>query len=196
MRALHPLPAQRRIACIGAAAALLAAALLWRRPLEASMASHMLLQMPAIFVAGLLAARAGGSAPGWLCGYDRYGLPGLLALSFVLGYWMIPKAIDQVLVAPTAEALKFASLFGAGLLAAGSFDRANPVIQLFFVGNAAWMTAIVGLLYQDNPARLCNFYLLDDQVRAGQGLVLLSVVLPALWLWRVLRNPADRRLLA
>ena len=58
------------------------------------------------------------------------------------------------------------------------------------------MTAIVGLLYQDNPARLCNFYLLDDQLRAGQGLVLLSVLLPALWLWRVLRGPAGRRLLA
>jgi len=188
-------PAWRRGACAVAALALLGAALFWRRPLEASMAAHMLLQMPAIFVAGLLAARAGGN-PAWLRDYDRHGLPGLLALSFVLGYWMIPKAIDQVLVAPSAEAWKFVTLFGAGWLAAGSFGRANRVIQLFFVGNAAWMTAIVGLLYQDNPARLCNFYLLDDQLRAGQGLVLLSVLLPALWGWRVLRGPAGRRLLA
>jgi hypothetical protein len=55
------------------------------------------------------------------------------------------------------------------------------------------MTAIVGLLYQDTPARLCNAYLLDDQLRAGQGLVLLSVALPALWLWHQLRDYQGRR---
>ena len=34
--------------------------------------------------------------------------------------------------------------------------------------------------------RLCNFYLVDDQVLAGQGLVWLSALIPALWLgWQL-----------
>ena len=192
---------------LAASGALLAGALAGRHALEASMAAHMLLQIPAIFVAGVLAARAVAAwrqgRQGWLPWidavlprlrrYDEHGVPGLLALSFLLAYWMIPKALEQALAAPAAEALKFVSLFGGGLLLAGCLARANRVIQLFFVGNAAWMTAIVGLLYQDTPARLCNAYLLDDQLRAGQGLVLLSVAVPALWLWHQLRDYQGRR---
>jgi hypothetical protein len=97
-------------------------------------------------------------------------------------------------VAPLAECGKFVSLFGGGLILRDCLSRANRMIQLFFVGNVAWMTAIVGLLYQDNSTRLCNFYLLDDQTLAGQGLVLLSVALPVLWLWQQAQDHAGRRL--
>ena len=44
------------------------------------------------------------------------------------------------------------------------------------------MMAIVGLLYYDNPVRLCNFYLQSDQEIAGIGLVIMACVLPLLWL--------------
>ena len=121
-------------------------------------------------------------------------MPGLLLISFLLAYWMIPKVIDHVLVSPAADAAKFASLFAGGLVLADCLVRANRVIQLFFLGNVAWMMAIAGLLYQDNSARLCNFYLLDDQVLAGQGLVVLSVALPVWWVWRQLRRDAGRQL--
>jgi hypothetical protein len=40
----------------------------------------------------------------------------------------------------------------------------------------------VGLLYQDNPERLCNFYLLGDQEVAGRGLVIVAVLVPLAWL--------------
>src|SRR5690606_42002702 len=63
-----------------------------------------------------------------------------------------------------------------------SLRRANSVIILFFLGNFSWMTAIAGLLYQDNPQRLCNFYLLGDQEIAGRGLVAVAVLVPVAWL--------------
>lgn len=189
-----------RLGCALGSVILLLLALLLRQPLEASMATHMLLQMPAILMAGWLAARAmtnparrAETAPAarviaWLRRYDEQSVPGLLALVLLLTYWMIPKSLDHVLVSPLAESVKFVSLFIGGLILADCLARANMMIQLFFLGNIAWMMAVVGLLYQDGSTRLCNFYLVDDQLVAGQGLVTLSVVLPALWLWRTLRS--------
>ena len=44
------------------------------------------------------------------------------------------------------------------------------------------MMAVVGMMYQQDTSRLCNFYLLNDQQYAGIGLVVLSIALPVLWL--------------
>jgi Co/Zn/Cd efflux system component len=41
---------------------------------------------------------------------------------------------------------------------------------------------VVGTLYQDSPARLCNAYRLDDQQMLGTSLVAVSVAILAAWL--------------
>ncbi|TKR54220.1 hypothetical protein D7I39_16120 [Allopusillimonas ginsengisoli] len=96
---------------------------------------------------------------------------------------MIPKALDDVLLSGQADVFKFVSVLAAGWLVQDSALRANNVIQLFFLGNFCWMSAIVGMLYRENPQRLCNFYLLGDQEIAGLGLIVLAVFLPIAWLW-------------
>lgn len=193
-------------------AALLSALLLviaagFRFALERSMALHMLLQMPMLLGAGVACAcavshavpdtkntprRSIGLAVFRLWKMDEYGMVGLSFFLLLSAYWMIPKALDDVLVSPAAELLKFAAFFGAGLALPGTLARANRVIQLFFLGNFAWMMAIVGMLYQDTSVRLCNAYLLDDQVIAGQGLVLLSVAIPALWFVHAARTGNEK----
>lgn len=62
------------------------------------------------------------------------------------------------------------------------------VVKLFFLGGFCWMAAVVGLLYQNDTTRLCNFYLAGDQVVAGRGLVALSVLLPLACLLRYRRR--------
>ena len=62
-----------------------------------------------------------------------------------------------------------------------SWRRAGLLVQGFFLGNVLPMTAAVGQLYQDAPVRLCNAYLLDDQVRLGWMLVALAVAVALAW---------------
>ena len=175
-----------------ASAALLALAIIFRHTLTSTMALHMLVHIPMILLAGALAGHA--CLAGRQCGnvrrlagrfakYNGYGIPGLLFVTFMLGYWMIPRSLDHVLVSAAADSGKFLGLLIAGLLLFDSLRRADKVVRLFFVGNFSWMTAIAGLLYQENPARLCNFYLLGDQEVAGMGLVVIAVAVPTLWLW-------------
>ncbi len=172
------------------AAALLAAALLLRRPLEASMALHMVVQLPMIAVGGALAgiavARNAPKLAGAMARWDAHGMTGLVWLLLASAYWMVPRALEQSLTMPLAEAGKFASLFLLGFLLPGALSRAATVIQLFFLGNFCAMMAIAGMLYQDMPQRLCNAYSLDDQVVTGVGLVVASIGIAAAWcVWQL-----------
>lgn len=127
--------------------------------------------------------------------YNAYGIPGLLLVSLVGAGWMIPKALDDALVDWRVAAFKYLGLPICGWLLRASLRQANVVIKLFFLGNFCWMSAIVGMIYLDQPIRLCNAYLQDDQNWAGRGLIALAIVLPSSWLlaelkpiWRFLNR--------
>ncbi|WP_394780248.1 hypothetical protein [Undibacterium sp.] len=165
--------------------ALLALLLVTRQELERSMLLHMMAQLPLLFLCGALLAQAavlsGATFFNRLRIYDQNGVAGLFALLFISAYWMIPRALEECLTMPMAEFSKFVSLIALGAVLPGSLKRANWIIQVFFLGNFCSMTAIVGMLYQDMPQRLCNAYLLDDQSTTGMGLVTASLLVAACW---------------
>jgi len=176
--------------------ALTVVAITCRRPLESTMARHMLLQIPLLIAAGsciALGLRRTGIAAlaGRLRVWDENGVTGLFAFLLVSVYWMIPKALDSAALSLATDTGKFVSLLLAGLLLPASLARANIVIQLFFIGNFASMTAIAGMLYQDSPRRLCNLYLIDDQMIAGTGLVTLAIAVAVAWGIRQLTRPVQ-----
>lgn len=153
------------------------------RLLEAHMLSHMLVQITALWLAGaMMAWPVHGSHH-----FDRWnmaGVPGLLAVSLVLAFWMLPIALDHAVASAAWDAAKALSLLLAGAVGVVSWRRAPLVIQAFFVGNIVWMSIAIGMLYQDDGPRLCNAYLLDDQGNTGLALVLLSLAAAGLWMGR------------
>ncbi|MBW7924262.1 MAG: hypothetical protein H3C59_05910 [Burkholderiaceae bacterium] len=156
--------------------------------LEAGMATHMLVQFPLLLLAGALlhasrstsgdARFASGDEPAW----NRLGIAGLVFAACVLALGMIPRLLDLALVDARVEAAKIAALLAAGAALHASWRRAGLVVQGFFLGNVLPMTAVVGMLYQDAPQRLCNGYRLDEQVLVGTLLVALAVALALGWL--------------
>jgi hypothetical protein len=153
------------------------------RWLEAHMWTHMVLQMPALLLAGGLMSAALPRTPRaerWNLG----GVPALFAASLVLAFWMIPIALDRAVADITWDAAKALSLLLTGALVVASWSIAPTVIQAFFVGNVAWMSIVVGMLYQEDGQRLCNAYLQDDQADTGRALVWVAAVCGALWAGR------------
>lgn len=153
-----------------------------RHGLEADMALHMLVEFPAMVAIGAVAARGLPRLAAAFARVDRLGLAGWLLASLVLAYWMIPPALDAALAGAGANAAKFASLALAGFALRESWRRSPPMVEAFFVGNFAWMSATVGLLYQEAEAQLCLNYLADGQQRAGRGLVVVAIAAGAAWL--------------
>lgn len=147
---------------------------------EASMARHMLVQLPAIALSGWLMMGTGRHLTK-LALIDAHGLTTLAATLMVSAYWMVPRALELSTASLPSEVAKFASVLAMGTLSRAGLQRANGIIQIFFLGNFCAMCAIVGMLYQDQPRQLCNLYTIDDQAIAGIGLVLASCVIPLGW---------------
>ena len=148
------------------------------------MSLHMLVQFPLLAACGYALA---GALPRrrWherLDAWNAYGISGLGFVAVAMALLMVPRVLDLALVDARVEALKWLVLLACGAALRLSWRRAGLLVQGFFLGNVLPMTAAVGQLYQDSPLRLCNAYLLDDQVLLGQGLVTLAAALGAGWM--------------
>lgn len=170
-----------------------------RRAAESSMTGHMLLQYPALMLAGALLV---GPVPRrWQQALQRcneLGIAGLLASALAMALLMVPRVLDLALADPRVEAVKLLALILSGAAIRLSWQRAGTVIQAFYLGNVLPMLAVVGMLYQDSPTRVCNAYRLGDQQTLGAALVWIAVGIAALWLlrlWLKLRpvRPVRRR---
>lgn len=173
----------RRQALAGAAVIALLALPPVRRAMEAGMAAHMLLQFPALVAAGaLIASACPGSVRRSIARWNVLGIAGLSASASVLALAMIPRLLDLALVDARVEAAKWAALLACGAALRMSWYPAGLVVQGFFLGNVLPMTGVVGVLYQDATARLCNSYRLDEQAFVGQALVWMAIAASAAWL--------------
>lgn len=156
--------------------------------LEASMGRHMVLELPLLFVCGW-----------WFAGAlrphrqmtDHLGarraplamsLPALLTALLISSFWMLPIALDNAVLIPGYNLIKFLSVLLAGFLSGLGWRRAGVILQGFFIVNWAWMTITAGLLYQTAPQQLCSVYLDEQQQSAGTGLVLLASLILGVWL--------------
>lgn len=157
--------------------------------LESSMARHMTVEFPLLIAIGWFAAHlAGARLTRSMQAWNANGVPAILSGFLILMFWMLPVAVDLAVLNPLVGTLKILSLVGAGLLVGASWRMAGLVVQAFFLLNTVWMTATVGLLYQEAPQQLCSVYLSDEQNAAGIGMVLLAVSMLVLWLWRILQQ--------
>ena len=157
-----------------------------RHAAESGMTTHMLLQYPVLMLAGALLV---GAVPSrWQRHWQRFnqlGIAGLLATALAMALLMVPRVLDLALMNAQVEVLKLLALVASGAALALSWQRAGTVIQAFFLGNVLPMLAVVGTLYQDSAARLCNAYRLDDQQTLGTALVWVSAGILAAWLLRL-----------
>lgn len=165
--------------------------LLWaplRQLLEGSMALHMLVELPLLVASGWAAGavlahhRLPAGLPRLI---DANGVLGLAFASCVGALWMIPSMLDLSLLDAGVQWAKYGAWWFSGVVLRASWRRSEPEIAAFFAGNMAWMLATAGLLYQDEGQRLCVSYLVDEQVVAGKGLIVLALLLAGLALHRV-----------
>lgn len=153
-----------------------------RPALESSMTRHMLLQVPLLMLCGaVLAQRLPAAAREGLARWNSLGIAGLFAVALGTALLMVPRLLDLAVADWRIDLAKAAALLACGAALRLSWRPAGALVQGFFLGNVLPMTAAVGQLYQDSPLRLCNAYLLDDQVRLGQALVALSIAVGIAW---------------
>jgi hypothetical protein len=189
--------------------ALAAAACVWlalsappvRAWLEASMALHMLAQLPLLAWTGYCAgsawlrSRPAGAAARALAGVQSFnagGATGILAASFVMVLWMLPRCLDLARLDPAVDAVKFLTVPAAGLAVALSWPRlpaiARAVVHLEVIATLFRF----GWGYLAAEERLCLAYLADDQQRTGELLLWMGAAYAVAAAWRPLFGAAPR----
>jgi hypothetical protein len=162
-----------------------------RCALESRMPAHMLLQIPLLAFAGVgLALSIPQDLKRRLATLNERGIPGVLLASLAWSYWMLPRALDSALVDPWMELAKFTMLpllVGAPL--ALSLSALSFVGRGFVFANTLSMLAVLGWLYRESPVRLCNYYLVDQQVVTGNWLVFLTGLAGLICLGRLILQP-------
>ena len=157
-----------------------------RHALESSMTLHMLVQAPLLMLCGaVLVAALPQRLRSRLDRWNAHGIAGLFAVALGTALLMIPRLLDLAVADGRVDAAKVAGLLVCGAALRLSCAPAGALVQGFFLGNVLPMTAVVGQQYQDSPLRLCNAYLLGDQVRLGTALVGAAVLVGLAWFVRL-----------
>jgi hypothetical protein len=156
--------------------------------LEASMSSHMLVQMPLLVVIGILACRM--LPADWQNSFLAHvggSVPCVMVALFASSYWMLPRALDAALNDSMAEVGKFLSLpLLVGFPLVLAWRRLTLIGRGFVWTNFISMLAVLGWLYIVAPVRVCNSYLVNDQESAGWYMVMVAVLLFLWWLGTLL----------
>lgn len=137
---------------------------------------HVLVQIPLLAASGYLLpvkARLSASATGPLL---------VLALTTAI-IWMLPRSVDAAIAEPGWTLAKFVSLpLMLGLPLGMAWARVSPMLRGFAKAQTISMLLFLAFLYSHSPLRICNAYLIDDQVRLGWGFAIAACLLAVCWL--------------
>lgn len=164
--------------------------------LESSMLLHVLVQLPLLAWAGWL---GGALLPSpwveWLNRYNRRGVTGVVLVSGVAFFWMLPSALDASLDSgffAAAKAVSITLLIGTALFVTSRVW--HPLLKGLFLLEAWAMLARLGYVYAISPDRLCTNYLFGEQQLLGEALLWLAGAWAVLWTTRIMTGPNWPRL--
>ncbi|MEO5828976.1 MAG: hypothetical protein ABIQ36_00240 [Rhodanobacter sp.] len=157
--------------------------------LEGSMTLQMLLQIPLLIGIGyLLPAALPQRLVAGIARWNHHGINSLILASLAGMFWMLPRSLDASVSEPWIAIAKFVSVpLLIGLPLGLGWPRMGFVVRGVFLLELIATFFRLGWLYLASPIRLCNNYLLDDQQRLGEymlvigGLLLAAVVAKLLW---------------
>ncbi|WP_017755800.1 hypothetical protein [Calidifontibacillus oryziterrae] len=147
--------------------------------MESSMVGQMIVQLPLLILSGFLIGKAVKTKiPVDQKGFNNGGISGMLLAIFTILFWLLPRSIDASINDEMFSIAKFTTLpLLAGFPIALSWERLHINGRNFIWANLISMLVVMGWLYLNSPVRLCNNYLLDQQVSLGKTFLFLTGVL-------------------
>lgn len=153
------------------------------RWLEQTMFTHVLIELPLLVILGiLLGLQFNVASLPWINAINLGGFWGLIAATFLLAFWMIPRWLDFSLTSPAVAYAKYGSMLIIGLLLVASWSKAHVITRAVVKIEFLTMLYRLGWIYLISPDRLCNNYLLSDQIWLGRGLLITGFALAIAWM--------------
>lgn len=145
--------------------------------LESLMFIHMHVQMPLLAVVGMLwAPLIKENIPKFFSNWNEDGIPGMILLSIVVTYWIIPRAMDDAITYMSVEIFKFISwpLF-VGLPLIDSWDKLKERGKFISYIYFSCIYGTMGFIYILAEDQLCNNYLIIEQRILGWSFLFIAL---------------------
>jgi hypothetical protein len=147
-----------------------------------NLVTHLVVQMPILVLCGWVIARKFALVlepigKDWNAG----GATGLVAVSSVLAFWMLPRSVDAAVQTTAHEIAKFLTLPMAGAVLGLSWPRLPSLAVGVLKANVVSMLLVLAWIYSASPIRLCNSYLRSDQDILAYVVAFIAIVLSATW---------------
>lgn len=154
--------------------------------METYMVGQMIVQLPLLVLAGFYIGKAiRAKIPIDQTEFNTNGVPGILLAIFTISFWMLPRSIDASINEEIFAIAKYSSLpLLAGIPICFSWFRLNSIGKNFIWANLISMFVVMGWLYIKSPIRLCNNYLIGQQLLLGQTYLLLTGLLIIIGIFR------------
>ena len=137
------------------------------------MVRHTLGQFPLLVLAGMLLVPKGLPR-----GSQAQAIAAILIAGFCVTFWMIPRWLDAATNQRGVDLVKIATLvLLAGVPIGWGWPRLAPLARGFVWAQLASMFGILGSLYLIAPVRLCNNYLVDEQIMLGCAALAIACVI-------------------
>lgn len=155
--------------------------------LESTLIGHILIEIPILILIGIwIGTRCASYLESYLSIYNRGGIPGILLAALTMAFWMIPRWLDASLADVQISNIKYASLIlFVGVPLSWSWSRLHPIANAVVKIEFLTMLFRLGWLYLISPDRLCNNYLMSDQIWLGRGFLWIAIALSITWLFPV-----------
>ena len=151
--------------------------------LESTMVGHVLLQLPLLVTIGLFAIDVlPTKLTNMVVLINAGGIFGCISITFIFLVWMIPRCLDASLAYESVALCKYLSLIVGGMLLRMSWPLAHPITRGLLQIEFITMLLRLGWLYLISPERLCNSYLLSEQIWLGRGFLIIALALCCTWL--------------
>ena len=153
--------------------------MLLSRWLEQSLTANLLIGYPALVVFGYFLGQRALQQPHIEAVVARTGgIPWLLLATFTLAFWMIPRWMDASVAHLDIALLKYLSLiFPVGVALGCGWRYLHYISRAVIKIELLTMLFRLGWLYLISPDRLCNNYLLSDQVMLGKALLVIGLLM-------------------
>ncbi|MGO4888448.1 hypothetical protein ACJ2A9_11865 [Anaerobacillus sp. MEB173] len=161
--------------------------------MESIMVIHMHMQMPMLVIAGLLMAPFFQKRfPQFFEKWNGTGFPGLLLFIIIMGYWLLPRTMDEALTLTSVEVFKFISLpFLAGVPLRDSWKKISKFGKNILIAIFTVIFLGMGFLYIYAPFQLCNNYLMIEQLTLGWGFLLTAIGMIIYLLYVAFVDPSE-----
>lgn len=154
--------------------------ILLRPNLEITPSRHMLILFPGLTIGG--AFLIDGLFGGKFVVSEAVANSITIMSVFMMLFWMLPRYLDQSLINPIVEVLKFVTIpavIGGGL--ALTWRKTNSFLRGFLQTNAISMLGVLAFLYTHAPVRICNSYLISEQYAVGVHFLWAAIGLTLYW---------------